>query len=400
MVDGPLKSKKFRDNDRLQKCAQFDSFHVTPRSPASDHVAKIQEALREVDGANIPASEKDYGDFTIKAVVAFKTKHRLFTRGTQTIDPITGTGTSRKLDELLLKKEPPPPPPRPGPPGPKPPGPPVPPPPPPPPGPIIKDPVVVLSGQCQLIGELKDNPQAPDLQFADPIAARKSLATTAITAPFVIMDDGALEGIMNGVMVAVAAIAGRGDSFLANAEGLAMCQHFYKTGNGTPKNFAKGSAVSNAARDDVGGAAFVSEITFVLNNIIRRHWKAGRIDDRVIAGEARTQQFKTGKFAGALTAFIGGFQGFRVEMCNFSVDLAAKTFSYTLDVQIFDHFGVDETDINRGAASDSLLIGGAMGPFFVMQHDRSLKPVNFVLRNYRPFRVSIRFDTQVQTGKV
>jgi len=102
---GPLGSELLRDNDRLQKCAELDQFHVQPGEPASEHVRLIQEALRKVHGAEIPASERDYGDSTTKAVVDFKTKHRLFTRGTQQIDPIVGTGTSRKLDELMKQVE-------------------------------------------------------------------------------------------------------------------------------------------------------------------------------------------------------------------------------------------------------------------------------------------------------
>ena len=100
MPDGPLGSELLRDDDRLQRCAQFDQFRVQPGEPASEHVRLIQSALRKVHGADIPASETDYGEKTTKAVVDFKTKHRLFTRGTQTIDPIVGTGTSRKLERI------------------------------------------------------------------------------------------------------------------------------------------------------------------------------------------------------------------------------------------------------------------------------------------------------------
>jgi hypothetical protein len=100
-VSGPLRSELLRGNDRLQKCAQLDPSHVQPDDPQSDHVRLIQEALRQVANATIPAGEKNYGTETVTAVVAFKTDRNLFTRGTTTIDPIVGIGTIRKLDELL-----------------------------------------------------------------------------------------------------------------------------------------------------------------------------------------------------------------------------------------------------------------------------------------------------------
>src|SRR5262245_21209753 len=96
---GPLQSHLLSGNDRLQKCARLDNFHVQPQEPPSEHVRLIQEALRQVDGAKI--TEANYGDQTIKAVVDFKTKKNLFTRGTRTIDPIVGTGTITTLDTLM-----------------------------------------------------------------------------------------------------------------------------------------------------------------------------------------------------------------------------------------------------------------------------------------------------------
>ena len=104
-VPGPLRSVLFRSNTRLQQCAQFDPFHVQPRDPASEHVGKIQDGLRQVFGADIPATETDYGDATIAAVLAFKADRNIFTRGTTAVDPITGINTIRKLDALLADED-------------------------------------------------------------------------------------------------------------------------------------------------------------------------------------------------------------------------------------------------------------------------------------------------------
>lgn len=101
MADGPLGSDLLKGNTRLQNCAQSDPFHVMPGEPESEHVRLIQEALRQVANATIPATEKNYGPETTKAVVAFKSDRDIFTRGTSSIDPIVGINTIRKLDELL-----------------------------------------------------------------------------------------------------------------------------------------------------------------------------------------------------------------------------------------------------------------------------------------------------------
>jgi hypothetical protein len=377
MPDGPLKSAKFKDNERLQKCAQLDPFHVMPGSPASDHVRLIQEALREVDGADIPASETNYGQKTVEAVIAFKTKHNIFTRGTRQVDPITGIGTIGKLDELLRKKPTPPVPP-----------------PPPPPGPIEREPTLALSGECQLVAEQMDNPAAADLAFADPIASIRSQRTAQLITPFSVMSDASLEATMLGVMGAAVMAAGKGEGVLVKASAMDLCLHFFSGGRGRARSFGKDSAIGKAAKGDDGGLNFTGKIAFEIDRAVRAAWKAGHVDDRLIAQAIKSQRFEVEKFSGALTACIGGFQGFRVRMCDFKADVKAKTFSYRLDCEVFDHFGVDDTDIARGGSGSDAVIGGAMGPFFVLQHQRSALPDNRLAGKYRPFRVTIAFDRE------
>src|SRR5438552_15276268 len=95
---GPLQSDLLSGNKRLQDCAQFDHAHVQPGEPPAEHVRLIQEALRQTNNANIPVTEKNYGDETTKAVVDFKTKFNIFTRGTQHVDPFVGCNPSLTLD--------------------------------------------------------------------------------------------------------------------------------------------------------------------------------------------------------------------------------------------------------------------------------------------------------------
>jgi hypothetical protein len=104
--------------------------------------------------------------------------------------------------------------------------------------------------------------------------------------------------------------------------------------------------------------------------------------------------------AGALAAFIGGFQGYPVEMCGLTGDTAAETFTYSLDVEVFDHFGVDDSDINRQSGGLGAAIGTAMATFFVLQHDRNEGGLNRRLNKYRPCRVTLRADLGPFTAKV
>jgi hypothetical protein len=263
-------------------------------------------------------------------------------------------------------------------------------------------PNLALTGQCQLIGELKDNAAADDLKFGDGFSARKSATTTAITAPFVLMDDSTLEGLMLGSMAtAVTVAAGTGSSLAVRAEALTLCQRFF-TGGGAQRDFPKGSKVADEAKTDVGFGAFVSKVQFETNRVIRAAWKAGLVDDRAIAATLRpildASSFGTGQFSGALAAFIGGFQGYRVQLCNLTANTAAETFTYSLDVEVFDHFGVDDTDINRPGAVGTAL-GTAMASFFVLQHDRNTGGLNKRLNKYRPYRITLRTDVDPHTAR-
>jgi phenylacetate-CoA ligase len=67
-----------------------------------------------------------------------------------------------------------------------------------------------------------------------------------------------------------------------------------------------------------------------------------------------------------------------------------ETFNYTLDVEIFDHFGVDDADVNRKSGGLGVGIGATMGAFFVLQHNRNEGGDNRRLGKYRPCRVTMR----------
>ncbi len=381
-----LQSQLFRGDPHLEAAAVSDLAHIF-QGASGPHVAKIQQALIQVDGAAI-TQDGVYSPRTAAAVSAFKQKRQILNFQGK-IDDIVGKKTMAALDSemLALEGRGPPTPPIPKPPTPKPPTP-------------TPPPRLALSGVCQVIGELKDNPSAPDMKFADPFTARKSITTAAITAPFIALSDAENEIAMTGAMSAAITIAG--GSAKVMPIGLFMCNRFFFFG-GAPENFAKGSLVSDEAKTDGGFGLFVAKIRPALERRVRAAWLAGLIDDRAIAADTRKEmddpKFGTGQFSGALAAFIGGFQGYHVEMCGLTVDTVAETYTYSLDIEIFDHFGVDETDINRGSGTGGVVIGAGLAPFFVLQRDRSAMPLNRVVSKYRPFRVKMRTDMGPFTAK-
>lgn len=100
----PLKSKLFAGDPRLEAAAQFDAQHIAlgARGP---HVAKIQTALVQLDGARI-AIDQSYGPATANAVLAYKRKRNIINRKYQsTADNIVGIMTMAALDEELAKAD-------------------------------------------------------------------------------------------------------------------------------------------------------------------------------------------------------------------------------------------------------------------------------------------------------
>lgn len=390
-VPGPLVSIRLRGNTRLQACAQTDPAHVTPREPPALHVKLINDSLRQIAKDRpgqgflaVPeAAGSTYTDDTRKAVLALKTKFNLVTRGTSsTIDPTVGINTIRKIDQLLAERDP------------KPPIPPLP----------NRPPRLVLSGQCQTIGTRLDNPGADDMKFGDGMAARKSAKSVALTLPLIATPDIVLEQAMVAAMAAAVAItAGIGPANAGSIVAANQCvQDFFSRG-GVERVFTKTSSVADLARIDSSFGIFVDKVRDQVRREVRKGFRAGLIDDRAIAAAIRVNMdaasFGTGSFASVLTAMIGGFQGYKVEMCGLAVDIAARNFAYRLDMEIFDHFGVDEDDINKPGAF-GVGIGATMLSFFVLQHDRAAGLINNPRKKYRPFRIRLQVDVGPFTDNI
>lgn len=100
----PLASKLFRGDPRLEAAAASDPAHIVPGA-TGPHVIKIQQALIELDGANID-QDGSYGAETAAAVLAYKRKRTIINRSYQTqADDIVGRMTIAALDKEMREKE-------------------------------------------------------------------------------------------------------------------------------------------------------------------------------------------------------------------------------------------------------------------------------------------------------
>jgi hypothetical protein len=104
----PLQSEFFAGDIKLEAAAVSDPAHVL-QGAIGEHVAKIQRALIELDGATIDAGElqsSQYGPSTARAVLDYKRKRNIVNRWYQTTaDDIVGRMTMAALDQDMLNHE-------------------------------------------------------------------------------------------------------------------------------------------------------------------------------------------------------------------------------------------------------------------------------------------------------
>jgi peptidoglycan hydrolase-like protein with peptidoglycan-binding domain len=103
-----LKSYLFSGDRALQACLVHDSAHVN-EGASGEHVAKIQAALKFLEGASIEIREirsKLYGPSTAAAVLGYKQKRKIINHAYQTqADNIVGKMTIAALDKELVSKQ-------------------------------------------------------------------------------------------------------------------------------------------------------------------------------------------------------------------------------------------------------------------------------------------------------
>lgn len=97
-----LQSKLFRGDQKLDAALISDPAHIF-QGATGPHVAKIQQALVQLDGANI-ATDGAFGPKTAAAVGAFKEKRKILNASGR-IDNIVGKKTMAALDSEMLARE-------------------------------------------------------------------------------------------------------------------------------------------------------------------------------------------------------------------------------------------------------------------------------------------------------
>jgi peptidoglycan hydrolase-like protein with peptidoglycan-binding domain len=99
-----LQSKLFRGDPKLEAAAVSNPAHIVPGA-AGPHVAKIQQALIQLDGTVIAGNElaaSSYGPSTADAVLSYKKKRDIVNRSYQTqADNIVGIMTMAVLDREM-----------------------------------------------------------------------------------------------------------------------------------------------------------------------------------------------------------------------------------------------------------------------------------------------------------
>lgn len=99
-----LRSKLFSGNQKLEAAAVSDPAHIQ-QGAVGEHVAKIQTALVQTDGATISADGR-FGGATAAAVLSFKQKRDIINRSYQSqADSIVGKMTMAALDEEMFAIE-------------------------------------------------------------------------------------------------------------------------------------------------------------------------------------------------------------------------------------------------------------------------------------------------------
>jgi hypothetical protein len=383
-------------NQKLENCATGSpsevASHFTIGSPGGDHIKRLQTALRTYKNSHGGETfeGKPIGDFPVDgqyskafadAVGQYKGIKGIKNYANQ-IDKIIGIKTIKSLDSEMPQNV-------------------IPDFPIPPIDPFQRL-VLRLSGECLLVGDRKDDFGADDLKFADAFNSVRRAKMKAACAAMLGIPDSVLETQLRAMMVAAmgatAAQSRETPSPGVLAEGSACVEHFISAG-GTNKIF--GAAVSEAAKTNEGlSNDLLVNAEIVINHDIRAAWNRGTIDDREIAAKlkgSRKLDDKGIKMSGALTAFIGGVHAYTLKMCKLTVDELSDTFSYAFDVELIDHFGLDEDDV--ADSTGGALTGSSLMPFFLLQHFSSGGPINNSLHRYRPYRTILRTRIGPKTFK-
>lgn len=368
-----------RQNKSVQKaladCLAADKDHITPKSEG-DHVKAIQDALntisRKFPDLKIPMITDPPGKYqgsTINAVLFYKSLNGIVRTG-QPLDNIVGRMTITQIDNDLLS----------------------------PSGRKPSNGQVVIDAVPVEIATQLDNLSKDDLAFLPANPANLSGKQLRLLIDMRTKSTTELEKMMVDDLK-------KGDLRF----GPMLANDFFKNQQAPSASFTithgAGSDFSNmVARTEVWQAhslAFRTQLDVEIKRLGVKgpfpaaqlvgkvpppipSWSPGGLLNAVGPGIAIIARLRTE--AAKMLVLIGSFQGSRVSLHEFQMNNAARTYEGTLFYELFDHFGVDTSDIifdGRGHGTDSQVA------FWVLQHERH-NP------GHMPYRLKVVIKESIQ----
>lgn len=382
-----LQSQLFAGDPNLEAAATSDPKHITPGSRGA-HVGKIQQALNQIDGAGLTV-DSQYGPNTAAAVAEFKRKRNILNFAGK-IDDIVGIKTMAALDAELPKRLGPVPPGPPTPPGPRPPG--------PSPGPPAPSPTKIVTfdplvAPVVLTAVTTDRNKS-DLNASDPPQPALTPLQRAALLEVQFLPQFLLENSMKSEL-----------GLLAGGLGLDMFNTFKaNTQAGREVIFTNASQLGQVVLNGSDIRQVHADVMKELDKLLQAQFQTGRVNinslHALIPGKMQGNRdtftnpvgIKTSpvvdikKSAVALQAVIGqAFGGGTIRVTSFDADQA--TYGVTLNYELIDHFGVDNSDVLGP------LPHGSQGQksFWILQHRHKPGFNPFVTKVVYNFRESGRW---------
>lgn len=178
---------------------------------------------------------------------------------------------------------------------------------------------------------------------------------------------------------------------LIGQDGTDFIQHFHG-GSGAMLTHVDGSSVSDQMKLTSDFSAFCDKIQASIESVLRATWVPGKALDEHTLNTIRVQdpglnfrnpagkslkelavvaatapQGSVARANAEMYILVGGTQGRRVTITDFSANAAARAYTARLHAEICDHFGVDEDDLKK-APPLGRGIPHPLAAFWVLQH--------------------------------
>ncbi|MEW5977111.1 MAG: hypothetical protein AB1898_15020 [Acidobacteriota bacterium] len=320
-----LKSTILSGNDRLERAAAGGP-SVKPAPPAEDPeaVRRIQKALVFLLGVPMrssfptgPEGEPDgrYGNETCDFVIAFQKK--VFPKDPAQWDGRVGKKTLEKMDELLPKGSS---------------------------APVTKTLQVIPFHESGpfLISNKDDSRTKGDLSSTPKLSIKHlpllvqghiSLARRKSTAD---LERDVANELVSGSLIIGSSLIGKQmlDDFTGNSAALRVITH----GVGSP--LSKRIQRSKEFKDEH------EQLKSYVTEVLKRSAATGILDYRELAESKKRIPAPDISFDGVsdLHILIGSIQGVSVFLTDFSASEVTRRYQATLSYELFDHFGVDDSD--------------------------------------------------------